>query len=715
MGFLNAVLLFGASTLAVPLIIHLLNRSKFQVLDWGAMHLLQAAELQNSRRIQWQSILLLLIRCGIPLLLAIAMARPILTAWQIGGGGNSAIAFVVDDSYSMQAHAAAAADGVSASKTAIDNVETIASGLGRSTQMSVITLGGQPKNLLDGSTFDSRLVGRRVTSLPADQGPIQPIAAFELAGRQLANSTQPQRNIVVLSDFQKKDWSKISNETFAAFRDSFKGLPVQPRITLMPIQTQPTENLQVSIDAEFSEVIGVDDPLDVRATIHNWSSQPAKAARVVFQVDDVDIAAKNIDVPAQSDVQVLFGCKFDKAGDHRAIVRVEETSPIQADNVAELPIQVLEKLFVLLVEPVPVQETLQSETGFLELALQINGVADRDAGWMQTKRVHADALTEQLVRQANVIVVANVPRLSDQAASWIENRVKEGAGLLLFAGSKTDRDWFNQRWSPQGAASVLPFRFAEPQTTDVAAVGTAPANQPTQPDAPATASPAAPVSSVHVASGPYNHSALALFNRPEQGRLDQVIVRSWIRLTPWSTDKSQEVKTEGAVEPPSAEVANSTKQESPPDPASQKSENSETAATIAALSNGDPFLAQKSFGKGTVIQCATTANDAWTNMPVRPAFVPLIQRLVIGMVESPEVIQANANSGESDLQAMNEQELESLANVMGAQIQESAKEFLDATKLQSTGREIWRWVLLALVIFLFSELLLEKRLTRGGR
>ncbi len=710
MGFLNAVLLFGAASLAVPLIIHLLNRSKFQVLDWGAMHLLQAAELQNSRRIQWQSILLLLIRCGIPLLLAICMARPILTAWQIAGGGNSAIAFVLDDSYSMQANSLQATDGVSSFKTATDNLNNIASSLGRSTQVSVITLGGQPKSLLDGSTFDSRLVRRRVESLQAEQGPIQPIAAFELAGRQLINSSQPQRQVVILSDFQKSDWSKITNESFVAFQNAFKDLPVKPRITLMPIRSQPTENLQATIDATFSEVIGVEDPLDVRATIHNWSTQPAKSARIIFQVDDVDIAAKNIDIPAQSDVQVLFGCKFDTAGEHRAVVRVEEVSPIQADNIAALPIYVLEKLSVLLVEPVAVQETLQAETGFLELALQMQGAAGRNDGWLQTKRVQADALTEQMVKQANVIVVANVPRLSDQAASWIENRVKEGAGLLLFIGAKTDREWFNQRWSPQGAAAVLPFRYAEPQTTDVAAIASAPAGQPSQTDATSNDTSTPKPASLHIASGPYNHPALALFNRPEQGRLDQVTVRSWVRLTPWSSDKSTEV-----VEASDQKSNNLPKQESQTSSASQTPNTDESGASVALFSNGDTFLAQKQFGKGTVVQCATSANDAWTNMPLRPAFVPLIQRLVIGMVQPPKVIDSNANSSESNLELMNKQELESLATIMGAQIQESTTEFLDTAKLQSTGREIWRWVLLALVIFLFSELLLEKRLTRGGR
>ncbi len=56
MMFLNAILLAGAAAFAVPLIIHLLNRSKFKTMDWGAMIFLDDALKVNTRRIQWQTL-----------------------------------------------------------------------------------------------------------------------------------------------------------------------------------------------------------------------------------------------------------------------------------------------------------------------------------------------------------------------------------------------------------------------------------------------------------------------------------------------------------------------------------------------------------------------------------------------------------------------------------------------------------------------------------
>ena len=35
--FLQPVMLFGLAALSIPIIIHLLNRRRYEVVDWGAM------------------------------------------------------------------------------------------------------------------------------------------------------------------------------------------------------------------------------------------------------------------------------------------------------------------------------------------------------------------------------------------------------------------------------------------------------------------------------------------------------------------------------------------------------------------------------------------------------------------------------------------------------------------------------------------------------
>ena len=75
MTFLNAALVAGVFALAIPIIIHLFHKSRFKIVKWGAMHLLEAVLRTNQRRIKIEQWLLLAIRCAIPAILALCMAR----------------------------------------------------------------------------------------------------------------------------------------------------------------------------------------------------------------------------------------------------------------------------------------------------------------------------------------------------------------------------------------------------------------------------------------------------------------------------------------------------------------------------------------------------------------------------------------------------------------------------------------------------------------
>ena len=58
LGFANLVMLFGLAALALPPLIHLLNRRRFDVVDWGAMQFLQVGETVR-RRILIEELLLM--------------------------------------------------------------------------------------------------------------------------------------------------------------------------------------------------------------------------------------------------------------------------------------------------------------------------------------------------------------------------------------------------------------------------------------------------------------------------------------------------------------------------------------------------------------------------------------------------------------------------------------------------------------------------------
>ena len=76
MSFLNPLLLAGVATVAIPIIIHLLNKRKVEHVVWAAMRFLRVSIEQNERRLRIEDLLLLILRCVMVALLALALARP---------------------------------------------------------------------------------------------------------------------------------------------------------------------------------------------------------------------------------------------------------------------------------------------------------------------------------------------------------------------------------------------------------------------------------------------------------------------------------------------------------------------------------------------------------------------------------------------------------------------------------------------------------------
>src|SRR5215211_1782389 len=97
---LNAALLLGLVAVAIPPIIHLLNRKRFQVVRWGAMQFLQVSE-RTRRRVFLEEVLLMLVRMGLIALMAVALAAPVDTAWLfefLADRGRRDVALVIDGS-----------------------------------------------------------------------------------------------------------------------------------------------------------------------------------------------------------------------------------------------------------------------------------------------------------------------------------------------------------------------------------------------------------------------------------------------------------------------------------------------------------------------------------------------------------------------------------------------------------------------------------------
>lgn len=738
MTFLNQALAYGALASAIPLILHILNRSRFRTVQWGAMHLLESIIRVNHKRFQFDQLILLLVRCAIPVLLAVCLARPVLTGSRIlEGNAPVSLVILLDTSYSMNA--------VDASESryakALDAACSILSSVGRGSQVAVIRTGGGPTPLFDQPLFEPEAVIRRLRQTRAGYGASDMPAALDQALVTLSGMTHARRRLIVISDFQTGDWDVSGKNSMESIRQRIRSMDIPPELIFLRTGSPVSGNISVdSLDVP-RRALGVGQQAIVRAAIRNHGTSEIENARVVLRIDGVEASMSQMNLSAGGNTQALFPCAFEQPGSHVIEVEVITDDPLSDDNRLAAAVTIWDSIPVLLVDGDPGAQPLQSETDYLSIALTpftFGRVRLSDLVAAQT--IQPKDLTETLLQKSRVVVLANVAKLDAEQLSALTGYVESGGSLLVCAGNRLDLNWYRDRMFAEGTG-LLPAAFGTPRG---------------QIDGSGNSS--------RIVTQRYDHPALEFFNEPKNGDLSAAEIRRWYELLPVREGGSS---TESV---PSAEQHGNTSRES---------------VILARLDNGDPFLIERRFGDGVVMQMATACDADWSDLPMRPFFVPLMQQLVTTLasqvspgrnivagepavalfaadtdgtsdgtgsevtlsIVTPDGSRRTVNAAprgnlllarfdgtqrpgvytltlpsakplhfvattsrrESELDILDNSGLADLAESLDAEISESVSRYLEQDRLRRHGREIWKTVLAALLAFMFLELVLQQR------
>jgi hypothetical protein len=736
MTFLNGALGFGALAFAIPLIIHILNRSRFRTVEWGAMHLLESVIKVNHKRFRIDQIILLLVRCSIPVLLALCLAKPVLTGSRLlEGDAPVSLVILLDTSYSM--------DTVDASgsrfDSAVDAACAIVGAASRGSEVTVIQTGGRPAPLFDQPVFDPEAVIRKLKQIPAGYGASDMQASLDEALATLSGMKHARRELIVISDFQPADWKAIGANAAESILRQVEAMSIKPELTLLPVGKPVDGN--ISIDSlEFPRrALGVGQQIAVRANVKNHGVTAIDQARVILRIDGAESSVSQTALGPKGKTQVLFPCTFDTAGSHVMEVEVVADDPLTDDNRCAAAVTIWDSIKVLLVDGDPSSQPLQSETDYLSIALTPYTFGRvRLADLVQTQTIQAKDVNEEKLKTARVVVMANVSKLESAQLAALSAFVQDGGALLACPGNRIDSAWYREQMFVAGSG-LLPAAFGTPrgQIDDAG-------------------------QSAHVVAQHFEHPALEFFNETANGDLSEAEIRKWHELS--------------EIDPHAGSVI------------------------LARLDNGDPFLVERRFGDGVVMQLATACDADWSDLPMRPFFVPLMQQLVTTMASgiSPprnimtgeaavavfgssfpsssvgETAADGGNTGsddneslslsivtpdgsrrtvqtvpqgkmqlarfdgthrpgvyamsmpstetihfvaetsreESNLNGLDEPGLVSLAKNTASTLIRSPAEYLEQDRLRRHGQEIWKYVLASFLAFLFLELVLQQRFAR---
>lgn len=749
-GVLNAIMLAGLAAALLPIVVHLISKRKFDVVEWGAMQFLELGR-RTRRRIRLEELLLLLLRMALLALVALALARP----WAKGSlftslsqSSRRDVALVIDGSYSMGWEEKVRTPHAAAIQWAHTFLET----LGGGDTVLLLDSRDRVRTVIDRPTGDLAYVREHLNELPAPSGTSHLVEAATKAAQLLAEGENLDREIVLIHDGQSLPWTPEDAIRWRQFDDFLSQATIRPDVWAINVQERRTVapiNFaldQLSLSRELT-VPGF--PMRFETTVRQFGGESTRR-EVHFAVNGQRLQDKTITVslPANGEARVLFEHRFTEIGSYLVSISLD-ADHLPGDNQSDAAIVVSDGIPVLLVDGRPDRDRTKAATFFAHAALTPSRSI---SPWVRATVVGHHELSADALAGQRVAFLADVTRLNTSQVDALSLFVAEGGGLVVAPGNAIDEAFYNQLTGPPLA--LLPARSNGQQHES-----------------------GNPLGDVNFSSDSLDVSWLARFRRENGVDLLDTRFAHWWLLEPLDPADAP-AAAPGNVPAEDAAAAPPAGDDTAPD------HDVGPPQVVARFDTNAPAIVAHTYGRGAVLQLAFPLDAEWTTLPARNDFVPLLHEMVFhlasrtsgrnvgpgmplladipaeatadqyhfidpdggehpaepaGDATHPQVrllntdlpgtyrcVPKDAAGGKEDFFVVNFDRRESDLTPLPPPVQQQlagddrirfidSLEELQASRLaESAPSELWRWLLLLVLGILVGEVLLTRRLVQGG-
>jgi len=310
----------------------------------------------------------------------------------------------------------------------------------------------------------------------------------------------------------------------------------------------------------------------VVAEIANYGAEPVHALGITLRLDGTEVARGFVDIVAGGRARKRFVHTVSTGGARQAEVEIDADS-FALDDRRACRVEASRGLRVLLVDGDPRTVRTEDEAFFLEAALRAGG-----SGFAVTTVLPDDVGNREL-GSYGAVFMANVAKPTAEVAAALTRYVEAGGGLFISVGDRVDADAWNQAMKavlpqPLGlkrSAAARPGAHPEGETVDLR-----------------LAERLAPIDR--------RHPLLAAFPAKGEG-LASARFFQFLLLAP------------------------------EPDAPGRR--------TVLRYESGAPALVEAEIGRGRVLLLTTTVDREWTDLPIRPGFLPLVQEAARYLAGAP--------------------------------------------------------------------------------
>ncbi|MHC4943546.1 MAG: BatA domain-containing protein [Planctomycetota bacterium] len=578
--FGNAALLFGASLFAVPLIIHLLNRRRYRPKAWAAMDFLLAAYKRTRRRLRLENFLLLLIRCLIIILLALAMAKPFVSSESAVAALTTVrrdVVVVLDDSYSMGYQ-------LTPDETCFDFAKKKISALlgrldsARGDTVTMILMGNTPEFAVPfHSSPQEALIKLERLREPALREANFPALVDLLAGEVTA-AIQGKKEVYIFTDLQARTLgSGIEGgwESTAALLNQAVEADMQIQFVDVGDPSSYPQNTVVTQVGTLEPYVTTEVPTTFIAMVQNFSETEIPDCRGTFVLDGEPVESRSVKLRPGSSASVECTITLHEAGFHHISFRLEADN-LPVDDERWYAFDARHTVRVLLVDGRYRDDPLERATGELMWVInpaRIDGSRDRGTVFepeVMDFKIFNAGRTE--INRYDCIILADVEGLSTEMTGALIDYTRSGGSLVFFMGEEVDLAAWNQRLLSGDGPHLLPARLEAVMGDELGAEA---------------------VDYFQLSVADSSHPLFALFNDPRYRVLLDVPVFRFVRIG----DVAEEARV--------------------------------IARLVDSLDRSYPAVVENVVGQGRVLFFAFAADSSWSLIPERPAlFLPMVHNML---------------------------------------------------------------------------------------
>ncbi|MFT3882558.1 MAG: BatA domain-containing protein [Gemmatales bacterium] len=499
---INPLAWWGLLAVAVPIIIHLINRLRYKKIDWAAMEFLLKAIQRHKRKLLMEQLLLLLLRCLLVLLVVLLIVRPL---WFMGGTGSEAGAvhhhvIVLDDSFSMNdLDDPRRPEGMSAFRRGAQLLTDLAQAQASSNALhywTVLTWSNPNVPEFGPSLTSEKTEGVRLTAetatrlkerlddLKPGSLPSGPLTSLQQAVKHLDTVKEGRKHLHIVSDFRLPTWRNSGDEVFTLLGDLSKQGKVrvqmhdmaQPNRSISTGEVPPAHgnlsitNLVTRPRRTADAVAGLSDlplkvvtprlPFDVHVTVKNFGTAEHSKVKLVLRSDGVIKADRLIDrLSGGEERSIVFNMEYpvdETVGIKALTARLEDAEGrdhLAVDDVRYGFVELRSKVSVLVIDPDA--HSNYSGTDWLYVSAALTGTSRTG--------IQADVITpRELATRRNlspysVIYLLNISGvgrsegdLDEEGLKHLDRYVRGGGSLAYFLGPRTNVAIFNDRLYQKG-------------------------------------------------------------------------------------------------------------------------------------------------------------------------------------------------------------------------------------------------------------------------